>query len=436
MAAKAMATIAGLDASDRSTLDRLAANWREQLALEEAFILGLYHHLTHTFHMLWDRVLTLLDDVEADVTRTRAKLMDRLDHLVATRSGELTPRSGRGGGGGVSGGVGGGGPDMHSKHAGIVSYNSYCVTNGLPLFEDASSRSFDEFCAHWKENHRILVQRRMLWQASKQAKADRAAQLRRQEEAEERKAPLPDLPPEASPEPDAAFPVSSAHSCMAEEEAAKSLADAESFTDHHHHHHRGLAGVPAPPAPAGPSDGSTVSSSSDGGGPGAAETEHIRLLKLVRDTHVWKDGRRYCEVRAAMAWKETLDVIVERVGDKVAKCREHEQGLEVGRFKHLDKEFQTRIQSLRLEEFVLKERLRQRATTDPNLARTCVALRRQRKPIRQHAHRVVLLRHIKAIRPVAEQVLARLQPAMHDTEHGGSGGGGGLGGGGAGRPVY
>lgn len=34
---------------------------------------------------------------------------------------------------------------------------------GLPLFEDAGYRTFDEFCSHWKENHRILVQRRMLW---------------------------------------------------------------------------------------------------------------------------------------------------------------------------------------------------------------------------------------------------------------------------------
>lgn len=37
------------------------------------------------------------------------------------------------------------------------------VSAGLPLFEDAGYRTFDEFCSHWKENHRILVQRRMLW---------------------------------------------------------------------------------------------------------------------------------------------------------------------------------------------------------------------------------------------------------------------------------
>lgn len=31
------------------------------------------------------------------------------------------------------------------------------------MFEDAGYRTFDEFCTHWKENHRILVQRRMLY---------------------------------------------------------------------------------------------------------------------------------------------------------------------------------------------------------------------------------------------------------------------------------
>ena len=37
---------------------------------------------------------------------------------------------------------------------------------GLPLFEDGGERSFDEFCLHWKENHRILVQNRMVTKAA------------------------------------------------------------------------------------------------------------------------------------------------------------------------------------------------------------------------------------------------------------------------------
>ena len=30
----------------------------------------------------------------------------------------------------------------------------------------------------------------------------------------------------------------------------------------------------------------------------SGETEHLRLLRLVRDTHVWSDGKRYSEQRA------------------------------------------------------------------------------------------------------------------------------------------
>ncbi len=33
-----------------------------------------------------------------------------------------------------------------------------------------------------------------------------------------------------------------------------------------------------------------------------AETEHIRLLKFVRDTQVWSSGKRYCEMRAEGSW--------------------------------------------------------------------------------------------------------------------------------------
>ena len=36
--------------------------------------------------------------------------------------------------------------------------------------------------------------------------------------------------------------------------------------------------------------------------PDAAEAEHIRLLKFVRDTQVWASGKRYCEVRAEDSW--------------------------------------------------------------------------------------------------------------------------------------
>lgn len=87
-----------------------------------------------------------------------------------------------------------------------------------------------------------------------------------------------------------------------------------------------------------------------------AENEHIRLLKLVRDTHVWSDGRRYCEVRAENAWKQTIRGLAKAVGDTARRGREQEEGLEVGRFKHLDMEFQRRIHTLRTEEFVLKSR--------------------------------------------------------------------------------
>ena len=32
------------------------------------------------------------------------------------------------------------------------------VCTGLPVFEDGDRRMFEDFCSHWKENHRILVQ--------------------------------------------------------------------------------------------------------------------------------------------------------------------------------------------------------------------------------------------------------------------------------------
>lgn len=69
-----------------------------------------------------------------------------------------------------------------------------CVVRcaGLPLFEEAAARSFEEFCSHWKENHRILVQRRMLWQASQQA-------TRRIDEARKGKSPVTTKPKPAGP---------------------------------------------------------------------------------------------------------------------------------------------------------------------------------------------------------------------------------------------
>lgn len=65
-----------------------------------------------------------------------------------------------------------------------------------------------------------------------------------------------------------------------------------------------------------------------------------------------------------------------------------------------------------------KTRLRHRAENDTNLTRVCIALRRQRKPIRRHMHRIILLRHLKNIRTIVEQVLARLEPLRPEDEVG------------------
>jgi hypothetical protein len=61
-------------------------------------------------------------------------------------------------------------------------------------------------------------------------------------------------------------------------------------------------------------------------------------------------------------------------------------------------------------------RLRHRAENDTNLTRVCIALRRQRKPIRRHMHRIILLRHLKNIRTIVEQVLARLEPLRPEDD--------------------
>ncbi len=53
-------------------------------------------------------------------------------------------------------------------------------------------------------------------------------------------------------------------------------------------------------------------------------------------------------------------------------------------------------------------RLSSRAAVDPGLERCCVALRRQRKPIRQHIHRCILLKHVNRMRAIAEQISSKL----------------------------
>lgn len=151
-------------------------------------------------------------------------------------------------------------------------------------------------------------------------------------------------------------------------------------------------------------DGVCEEDSGDG-----AETEHIRLLKFVRDTQVWSSGKRYCEMRAEGSWTETMDNLASHVSQRAQEIRMQEGSLEAGRFEHLDREFQDRVHSLRAEENTLKARLRERAQGDENLERCCIAMRRQRKPIRQHIHRTVLLRYIHHITPVVVQVTQLLQ---------------------------
>jgi hypothetical protein len=40
----------------------------------------------------------------------------------------------------------------------------------------------------------------------------------------------------------------------------------------------------------------------------SGETEHLRLLRIMRDTHVWADGKRYCELKAESAWQAAVQV--------------------------------------------------------------------------------------------------------------------------------
>ena len=61
-------------------------------------------------------------------------------------------------------------------------------------------------------------------------------------------------------------------------------------------------------------------------------------------------------MRAEAAWKQSIADMAAAIGDRAKRGREQEESLEVGRFKHLDLEFQRRVHALRLEEFVLKSR--------------------------------------------------------------------------------
>ena len=45
--------------------------------LEESFIAGTYHHLNHTSHMLWDRVLNMLEEVHTDIEKNQYKFQVR-----------------------------------------------------------------------------------------------------------------------------------------------------------------------------------------------------------------------------------------------------------------------------------------------------------------------------------------------------------------------
>ena len=49
---------------------------------------------------------------------------------------------------------------------------------------------------------------------------------------------------------------------------------------------------------------------------------------------------------------------------------------------------------------------------DENLERCCVALRRQRKPIRQQIHRMILLNYVRQIAPIVGQVCSLAAECM------------------------
>ncbi len=244
-----------------------------------------------------------------------------------------------------------------TPYAGLVAYNGFCVSNGLPLFEEGGFRTFDDFCAHWKENHRILVQRRMVWEAladkgpesgGRRPSADSAAARRALRAAEGADSGNDDevcrsecgchalpchaiachaLPCHAvrSPQLCLVYPTRDALSVQERDDDDEKSDDGEGDIR----------------------DESMVNS---------GEMEHVRLLKFVRDTHVWSNGKRYCEIRAEDSWKDMVLTVMKRVDVRAREIREHEETLEAGRLKHLDTEFQRRVHGLRLEENALKAR--------------------------------------------------------------------------------
>ncbi len=51
-----------------------------------------------------------------------------------------------------------------------------------------------------------------------------------------------------------------------------------------------------------------------------------------------------------------MDSLTTQVGKRAQEIRRLEEGLEAGRFEHLDREFQERVHALRVEENALKAR--------------------------------------------------------------------------------
>lgn len=371
---KAIATVAALQPGDRASLERLGENWSEQLLLEEGFLNAVYHHLQYTLYMIWDHIQKLLEDVADDVEDLQHKYKKRLQQMLTVSRSFGTDSS-------------------SSKYAGLVAYNSYCVSTGLPVFENGERRVFEDFCSHWKENHRILVQRRMVWESM-----------------------LGGMPEPRADSVDGNA-LNSTRSVRGSPWEEGKHSDEEAFDEDDivprgSARSNGMHGRRGSKARSDAADRDFDDMSSQGGGadkPDAAEAEHIRLLKFVRDTQVWATGKRYCEIRAEQSWMETMDSLTTQVGKRAQEIRRLEEGLEAGRFEHLDREFQERVHALRVEENALKARLRERAELDENLERCCVALRRQRKPIRQQIHRTILLRYVQHVAPVVNQVRSKLE---------------------------
>lgn len=108
--------------------------------MEEDFINGVYHHLYYTLQMVWERVLKSLDSCADDVEDAQqkfqvpslrcfprgssvchdARCMEQvqIDQLNTTLSRE------------ISGHRGSAFHHSHNRFAGMVDYNSFCVSNG------------------------------------------------------------------------------------------------------------------------------------------------------------------------------------------------------------------------------------------------------------------------------------------------------------------